>query len=78
VVDAVYDTGSSPKGGLKTTGYQEKGWNPRVEDFDPDEAPFLRDAEYPAKAQTGPLDADELHFDSMPLSEISYNVDCNS
>jgi hypothetical protein len=49
VANAVYDTGTSPRGGLKTMGYQEKGWNPRVEDFDHDEAPFLRDTEYPAK-----------------------------
>jgi hypothetical protein len=41
---------TSPRGGLKTTEYQEKGWNPRAEDFDHDEAPFLRDTEYPAKA----------------------------
>lgn len=42
-----------------------------IEDFDPDEAPFLREADYPAKAWTGPSDADKLHFDSMPLSELS-------
>jgi hypothetical protein len=42
VVNAAYDTGSSPRSSMKTTEYQERGWNPRAEDFDLDEAPFLR------------------------------------
>jgi outer membrane receptor for Fe3+-dicitrate len=50
VVNAACDTRSSPRGGLKTTKYQEKGWNPRTEDSDRDEAPFLGDTKYPAKA----------------------------
>jgi hypothetical protein len=69
VVNAAYSTGNSPRSSVKTTEYQERGWNPKAEDFDFDEAPFLREADYPAKARTGPSDADELHFDS-PLSEL--------
>jgi hypothetical protein len=69
VMNAAYDTRSSPISSMKTTEYQEREWNPRAEDFDLDEAPFLREADYPAKARTGPSDADELHFDS-PLSEL--------
>jgi hypothetical protein len=42
VVNSAYGTGSSPRGGLKTTQYQGKGRNPRAEGFDLDEAPFLR------------------------------------
>ena len=64
VVNAAYGTGTSPRGGLKTTQYQ-------AEDFDLDEALFLRKADYPTKVWTGPPDADELHFYSIPLSKIS-------
>jgi hypothetical protein len=42
VVNTAYDTGSSQRSSLKTTEYQGKGWNPRAEDFDLDEAPFPR------------------------------------
>jgi hypothetical protein len=70
-VNVAYGSVSSPISSLKTTEYQEKGWNPRAEDFELDGAPFLREANYPVKAWTGPSEADELRFDSTPLSEPS-------
>jgi len=71
VANAAHDTGSSLTSSMNITEYQGRGWNPKAEDFDLDKAPFLREAGYPAKVWTGPSDTDELHFDSMPLSELS-------
>jgi hypothetical protein len=76
VVKAAYGTGDNPQTPAYGTGdspqtpeFLEKGWSPRAEDFELDHAPFLQETEYPAKAWTSPTD--ELHFDSMALSEIT-------
>jgi hypothetical protein len=50
VVNAAYDTGSSPRTSMNTTECQGRGWNPGAEDFDLDKAPFLGEADYPAKS----------------------------
>jgi hypothetical protein len=66
IVKAAADTGSSRP---STSESREKRWSPGAEDFELDEASFLRDAEYPAKAWTAL--ADELHFDPVALGELA-------
>ena len=67
VVNAAYNAGDSPN----TPEFRKEGWSPRAEDFELDEESLLREAQYPAKAWRPPSPADELHFDSMPLSELT-------
>lgn len=65
-----YDAGSSSS--PTTTDYprHEKRWSPRAEDFELDDAPFLREADYPARAWTAAAD-DETHYDPVALGELA-------
>ena len=67
VVNAAYDTGSSSA----TSVYREKEWNPTADDFELDEAHFLREAQNPAQALNPPSSADDFDFDSLVLGELT-------
>jgi hypothetical protein len=70
IVNAACDTGSSASSPT-TCETSEKGWNPRAEDFELDEAALLTDAGYPAKALTAPTTDEGLYDDPAAVGELA-------
>ena len=67
LVAAACDTESGPK----ATVYRKKAWIPRAEDFDLDEAPFLRGDEYPAKASSSASPVEDPDVEALALGELT-------